>query len=304
MHPILFAKFVWEHLTLWSAWLNDKDHPGRADVIGAGLTAVIVALAVIAYVRRERLKGLFGWIVAHPVVSTILAAPVAALALINLSKFATFIGATLTTVGLLIALDNNRRNHDREARKFEREGKSAKAALALELSALADFCRAYVEAASKFTPTKILATSEDDEEQVFVVNVDPDEVKFPDIPPTTIATLKEVIKSTDNDALANRCMEILSYAQYVKGFASIFRDKWIVNVESNVNHAKLRTALLYALVESLFDYARGKSDSPRDVNWLHVDQATNSLNLSGNGSFLEYFTKHKHYENPLDILAK
>ncbi len=304
MNPPLFPVFIWERLTWWSQWLNDKDHPGRADVIGAGTTALIVALAVAVYVKRNSLTTAFGWIKAHPLWATAIATPLAALLLINLSKFATFIGSTLTVVGLLIALDNNRRSHDREAKKFEREGKSARAALALELSALADFCRAYVEAVSKFTPTKIIALSENDEEQVFVGGVDPNEVKFPDIPPTTIATLKEVIKSTDNDALANRCMEILSYAQYVKGFSSIFHDRWIVNVESNVNHAKLRTALLYALVESLFDFARGKSDAPRDVNWLHVDQATNSLNLSGNGTFIEYFANHKHYENPLDILAK
>lgn len=285
MNPLLFPVFIWERLTWWSLWLNE-DQTGRADVIGAGTTGLVVALAVVAYVQRDRLKPAFERVKLHPVATTVVVTPVAALVLVCLSKFATFIGATLTTVGLLIALDNNRKSHDREAKRFSRQGRAARAVLPLELSNILDYCEEVAEALK----------------DIDLAN--PKRTIFPDPPNSSASTFKEVITSTDDPELTERVSQILAYIQNVEAYTEVVQKLFVMDKRNDVNHAKLRVALLHGLASSLFDYARNESEEVEPFTWQPVRVATWSMTLHHDPSFQEYFNHTMAiFPNPLDCLS-
>ena len=280
----LFPLFLWERLTWWSLWLNE-DETGRADIVGAGTTGLVIALAVVVYLKRESLRGALIWIKVHPLWVTAIIAPVAALALVCLTKFATFIGATLTTVGLLIALDNNRKSHDRETKRFARQGKAAQAALALELSAVVDYCKGVVAELNKVEIG----------ERSRKIGTDIAALSFPSPPPTAAGTFKEMIISTDDQAVSDRCATILSMFQLVRSNLVKLRESEAFYSQHAIEQEKMRAVILYALTGTLYDFSRRRAPSVRSFDWDRVDMSCSALNLDRHSTFAAYYRDAKEH---------
>jgi len=276
MRPDLFPLFVWRQLTAWSAWLNAVDHPGRADVVGAGATSLLVALGVVAYARRRRLAPVSAWIQDHPALATALIAPAAALVLICLSKFATFIGSTLTVVGLLIALDNNRRGHARETKRSERQEMAARTALTHELSAVCGWCEELVEA---------LLEGHHKDAAAFDVFVRSE--RFPRLPPTTTATIKDMILSTDNAAVAQRCAHLQRYIQLITAnLRATSRAEGLR--DGDLNTQLMRAVILYGIATSLFGFAREDDPGVGSLEWDDIERWTMFVGLYDHADFQAY----------------
>ncbi|RRN65716.1 hypothetical protein [Caulobacter sp. 602-1] len=295
MRPDLFLPFCNERLTWLGEWIDGtKDRSGHATTVGAITFVVLGTAALFIFLHRERLSPLLAWIKARPamssVIGVVIGVPLVSFVLMCLSKYLTFASALATTVGVLVALASNNRTHEREEQRFARQGNAARMALPLELSALGSYCRSYGEALNQMPNAKAPMQS-------------PAEgITFPKLPSTLVATFKEVITMTKDEKLANRCGLILSYAQYVDGYIDLLNSKWNVSVERNVNHAKFRLAVLYALISSFFDWARMESEEINDVTWLLVDQAVANLTIGGTNSFAKYFEERRHHQSPLDVL--
>lgn len=273
----------------WSQWLTDKDHTGRADVIGAATTTLIVASGVIVYTKREGLNGVFGWIATHPVRSTVIAAPFAGFALICLSKFATFIGASLTTVGLLIALDNNRKSHHRETKKFSRQEMAARTALTHELSAICEYAEAVVQ-----TYLNVHELTEEDREQFAL-----QPVTFPDFPTTASATIKEMITSTDNKAVAHRCAQLQRYLQIIRTNLRL-KSKVSDFSEPDDRTQLMRAVILYGIATSLIGFAREDDPEPAHLEWDNIDTYATFLGLAENAEFQAYlYRAFKQSDDPI-----
>lgn len=289
MHPFYFVRFVWEHLVWWAEWLKGSG----GDVVGSITTGLIVALGVVAFAKREDLKPLYGRIKSRPILTTVLVMPFAALVLLCLTKYASFIGATLTTVGLLLALDNNRKNHDREEKRFERQSLAAQAALALELSTIADYCKAVITELSKIKVGEFAR----------VINKDVASLTFPSTPPTVAGTFKEMITSTRDIHVSDRCATILSFLQLVRANIIRFRESDTLYTQKTIEQEKLRVVMLYGLASTMFDLSRRWHRSVRDFDWDRVEMIVTALDLDQDIEFSIFVASsiELYPHNPLSL---
>lgn len=294
LQPLLFPVFVWERLSWFGEWLDGTEgHPGHGTLVGAITFAVVGALAVIIYLKREPLRPVRAWAMAHPVSVALMAIPPVAFVLLCLTKYLTFASATATTIGVLVALANNNRTHDKEEKRFERQGKAARAALALELSTLCDYVR---QAADKLRNLHVA--------QPVKAKVLFKDVQFPAVPYTAVATFKEMISSTKHEHIAERCSLILVHLQLVKANLQNLQDSDLIIKGSDVESKLLRLSILYAIVVSLFDYARKSESEIKEVDWPSVGRAATIIGADQRIDFAKYFSNTKAtFDDPLNVYA-
>lgn len=99
MHPILFAIFLGEHLTLFSRWAEEN-----GTLVGAITLASLAAGGGLAHLGRHRLGRVFALVRSNATLVVLASAPLAAFALLLMNKYLTFVSAMATTVGVLVAL--------------------------------------------------------------------------------------------------------------------------------------------------------------------------------------------------------
>lgn len=304
LQPSQFPVFVWERLSWFGEWIDgttgDNAVAGHATTAGAITFTVVGAIATAVFLNRKKLAPVGAWLKRHPWVTTILgliALPfglfAVAIILMSLTKYLTFASAMATTVGVLVALDNNRRSHDREEQRFIRQAKAARAALSLDLSTLCDHCSKLIEEIDKIPPlpsavaTKFFSSG----------------IKFPPAPSSITATIKEVMLSTKNEAISDRCALVLGHLQLVHAFLDTMFWPDMFMSQSDVETRKLRVAILYTIVSSLFDYARYGKEDLAEIDWNTVLTSAGHLGLDTSTEFNDYVERAKvnHPKGPLAI---
>lgn len=294
MQPHLFPVFVWERLSWLGMWLDGTTTvPGHGTLVGAITFAFVGAAATIAFMKRRELAPVIAWAVTHPIVTTLLAMPVVAFVLLCLTKYLTFASAMATTIGVLVALSNNNRTHDKDEKRFDRQAKAARAALGLDLSAVASHCEAIIIQIDKIPPltTEVAAK--------FVV----DDIKFPTVPASVTATIKENMVSTRYEAVADRCGLVLGHLQLVHANLETLFDENMFVGQVDIESKKIRVALLYALASSLFDYARHGIHELPAIDWPFVQASAGHIGLDTSIEFVEYMEQSikQHPKGPLSI---
>lgn len=300
MRPDLFPLFCIERLTWFGEWIDGtKDIPGRGTMVGAITFAALGITALFAFLNRRRLSPVWSWTKNHPRLSwlagIVVGLPVTTIILMCLTKYLTFASALATTVGVLVALASNNRTHDREEQRFNRQAKAARAALALELSSLVDYCEGCVKALRKpaIRANPVMAKT------LFKG------VSFPAPPTTAAATFKEMINSTRYEEIADRCAVILGHLQLVKANLKDLEDGTQLMGADDVNRKVVDVVILYTAVVSLFDFARKNSMTLMNVNWEAVKQHSVNLEASGHPISPDYYRyvkrAERNYPDPLHL---
>ncbi len=277
-HPI---PYIGKNLLFFGKWCEEN-----GTFVGAIALAVLSVAGVNIYKFRERFSWAFKVVWFWPA----MVIPSLALSFMLLNKYLTFMSAAATTIGVLVALDNNRKSHAREEKRFARQAMAARTAFSHELSALCDWCEDIART--------IYTTSEyplDEQVRTF------QHTTFPNPPPTAAATLKEMIISTNNEDIAERCGEAQRYIQLIKANLRLLKD-WNGVTEYHLESHMLRVMILYSLCQSMFGYAREGEQDIEPLDWDQVDTYTIFMNIHGYESYYLYTDRVKaRYRNPLDF---
>lgn len=170
------------------------------------------------------------------------------------------IGSVLTFLAICVALWQHFRTDYKENKRFERQGRAARVALSLHLSAISQYC------------TTLLG----------VIRVPPYTV--PPIPGGIVETVKEVILSTSRDDVGERLAALLSHLQ-------LLYSNLILSGEGNDNTSygpfgmdATRIVILHAIATSLYDFARNPKVeiAMLPITWESIDDSIMSLKLHGN----------------------
>lgn len=283
-----FFLFIGQHLSWFADWVDD-----RASLLGAVTFGGVGVLAAVIYAKRKTWAPFGRFIVRHPLWMALPGFALASFLILLSNKYLTAMSATATAIGVLVALDNNRRSHDREEQRFRRQSKAARAALNLDLSNLNDHCIKLIEEIDKIPP---LPT--ETETESFSSGI-----KFPPTPASVTSTIKEVMLSTKNEAVSDRCALILGHLQLIHAYLDTMSWDDMLMSQSDVETRKLRVAILYTMVDSLFDYARHGIETLPDIDWKLVATSASHLGLDTSEDFNDYMEKAKknHSKGPLSV---
>jgi Ca2+/Na+ antiporter len=304
MHLWYFVRWCWEHLLLWSKWLA-KDE-GIGDLVGAITIAVVLTAATIGWSKRSRLQSWASTICNKPVRFALVLMPFVAFILLCSAKYLPVLAATATSIGVVVALvslqktqennsktqEHNRATQDREEKRFQRQAKAARSALGLELSNLCDYCDDVAKLLMNLgkdplaaTPWKLLENA-----------------TLPQPPVTVTATLKEMITSTKEQHIADRCALLLHHVQIVKANVRTLKREQKVMSPVAWSDMKIRVAVLAEITTSLFNFARYDELELEEISWEAIDQASTDLKFSTEFEFIETFKNNRDsFASPLHM---
>lgn len=211
------------------------------------------------------------------------------------------IGALLTLVAVCLALWQHFWTNHKENLRFKRQGRAARAAMSLQLSAVIHHCQ------------ELLKSIEDPSEFEEILRGQNVATKPPPPPPAipdgVIETFKEVIISTDRDDVIDRISTLLSHLQIIHSNLKFNHDTHggaLINKRNHLNRARI--VILYAVTYTLFDFARNeeKGKALEPVTWDVAHRAMASLYLYQNLPFEQYFAELRRGlpNGPLSIYDK
>ncbi|WP_395444033.1 hypothetical protein [Caulobacter sp. UC70_42] len=129
--------------------------PGHATTAGAITFTILGAVATAIFLNRKKLAPVSAWAKRHPwrtgalgLIALPFGLYAVTIILMSLTKYLTFASALATTVGVLVALDNNRRSHEREERRLARQEMAARTAFAHALAAIQTYAQEVISAVS------------------------------------------------------------------------------------------------------------------------------------------------------------
>jgi hypothetical protein len=169
-----------------------------------------------------------------------------------------------------------------EKNRLRRQQNSARATLPLTLSGIGERLRAMLLA---LRDARLQLKTER------VVDV----FELPDVPSEHIAELQAVIATTDEPSVVEPISEIIREIQTLWARVDVLTDtreqRRNAGLEINIEEWIIQTAKIHALIESLFEYARQKSDlGPSAVGWNRAESIIFRLGMES-GSLVETIKK-------------
>jgi hypothetical protein len=203
-----------------------------------------------------------------------------------LDKWQTLISGVLALFAALITIRaihrqiNLSEGHERRRREVSED--AARAVLPLTLSAISE----YVQQSSDK-----LHTLYNNSEEGFIPEKNR-AIEFPPVPESAISSLQSMIEASTNREVVKVISKIIRRIQIHdsrtrslvhheqvghSGYAMLVTVKNIVTVKDIEEHA-IGSAIIHTLAESLFAYARFKSETPEEVSWNRVECSLLLLN--------------------------
>lgn len=292
IRPDLFPVFIWERLSWFGEWIDgttgDKAVPGHATTAGAITFTILGAVATAIFLNRKKLAPVSAWAKRHPwrtgalgLIALPFGLYAVTIILMSLTKYLTFASALATTVGVLVALDNNRRSHEREERRLARQEMAARTAFAHALAAIQTYAQEVISAVSVIRRT-------DRKERTTVM----DETVWPQIPATASAAIKEMIASTENKMVAERCAHVQKWLQQIS--TATLSPENALFLEASLQ-LLLRSLILYVAATSLLPFARNQRDDIEPLEWDDLDFWMIGFDMETVEGFRKYLETAREY---------